>query len=130
MKLSPGTIDTLEQECFNHDKQLRHTALQLLTKTDYARAKPILRQACQEAPLKVFQYVYWYAKESAEDWVSEITQILADKNIDSELFRFVTYLVVECQTDLSDLMKPFTKHDDPKVQRQARYILKGMGDRR
>lgn len=128
-KLSPETVDTIEQECFNRDRQLSHTALQLLTKTDYARAKPILHQTYQEAPLKVFQYVYWYAKASSEDWISEITQILTEKNIDSELFRFVTYLIAECQTDLSELVKPFTEHDDEGLQTQARYILEKLGSR-
>lgn len=128
-KLSPGTVGVIEQECFNHDKRLRHMALQLLTKIDYARAKTILHRTYQEAPLKVFQYVFWYAKESSEDWIPEITQILSEKNIDTELFRFVTYLVAECQTDLSDLVKPFVEHDNKQLQSQARYILEKISDR-
>lgn len=129
VELSPETVNLVEKECFNTNEQLSYTALGLLTKINYARAKSLLFQTYQKVPLKVFQYIFWYAKESSEEWIDEIQHILRDKNVDSKLFRFTTYLVKECQTDLSELVLPFTEHDDREIQSQARYTLKELKKR-
>lgn len=125
-KLSPETVDIIEREYLNPDNRLSLMALQILTKTDYTRAKPFLRQTFRKSSLQVLQYVFWYAKKFSEDWIPEITQILSAKNIDDKLFRFATYLTAECRTDLSGLVKPFIRHNDKKIRDQATYILEKM----
>lgn len=125
--LSPETLDAVERECVNQEPGLRLMALQLLTKNDYARAEPLLRRAFRATPLQVFQYVYWYARESSEEWIAEIRYILDQRSIDIELYRITTYIITHCRTDLSGLLKPFLEYGNEKIRQHTRYILEKLG---
>jgi hypothetical protein len=122
-KLTTATVQIINNECSNSNEDLSDLALELLTKADYQLAKDKLKEKYQSNPLIVFQYLYWYAKEASEEWIPEIRDLLSNKNIDIELFRFVCYVVTECKIDLTALIEPFTKHPDKKIKSQADYIL-------
>ncbi len=121
--LSPETLVVIEKECSDGNEILNNTALQILTKNDYSRAKKLLFQCYQKNPLIVFKYLFWYRKDKSEEWINEIRHILSDKHIDDELFRFATYLAEECKTDLSSYIMPFIEHDKEQIKSQARYIM-------
>jgi hypothetical protein len=122
-KLNNETIQIIERECSNSSKDLSCLALQLLTINNYQLARNKLKEKYKQEPLIVFQYLNWYAKDYSEDWITEIKFLLSNRNIDSELFDFITYVAKTCKTDLSGLIEPFTKHENEKINRQAVYIL-------
>ncbi|MBN1911135.1 MAG: SMI1/KNR4 family protein [Pirellulales bacterium] len=128
-KLSSESFEAIESDFREDNAELIRVELGLLAKIDYTRAKPILRKTCDNHPLQVFQCIFWYARPFSEDWVAEIEKVLSETNISHELFRFASYLIAECQTDLTHLVKRFMTHHNLRIQSEAIHALARLEDR-
>lgn len=102
--------------------QFRNTLIQLICKSDYAKAKPYLIELAKTELLPVFQFIYWYAKDNSSEWLKFIeTNIQRIK--DEETFRFCTYLLTETKEDIGQLILPFLKNSNEKIRVTAYYTL-------
>jgi hypothetical protein len=128
--VSPATLDQLTQVCANPDAEVRFQALQCLTQFDYHRARPFLKERWITDPLRVLQFVHWYAKEYAEDWEPEIRMVFAAANPEPKLFDFASYLAKMCSTDLTPLLRPFINHPNPQLSKQAVYSIQQIAESR
>lgn len=128
LAVSPATLDQLTHACTSPDAEVSVQALQCLTQFDYSRARLLLKARWLTDPLGVAQFVHWYAKEHAEDWVTEIITVFTTPNPDPELFDFATYLAQNCATDLTKLIQPFIMHPNPMLSKQAAYIVQKMAE--
>ena len=128
--VSSATLDQLIQASASPDPEISLQAIQCLTQFDYARARPLLKAVWPTEPLRVAKFVYWYAKDHAEDWVTEISSVFTTPNPDPELFNFSTYLAQTCVTDLTPLIQPFINHPDSKLSKQAVYIIPKIAENR
>ena len=128
--VSSATLDQLTQASASPDPELGLQALQCLTQFDYSRARPLLKALWPTEPLRVAKFVYWYAKEHAEDWVPEIKAVFTTPNPDPELFDFASYLAKTCTTDLTPLVQPFASHPTSRLSKQAVYIIEKIAENR
>jgi len=118
------TIDFLENLCRSTTGALKLASILLLTKYDYSKAKPILKSFFDTNPFDVFQFVWWYSKENSDDWIEEIKCILSQTTeIDGELFRICTYVLLECNTNLKNLLEPYRNHSNSQIKQQAEFII-------
>ncbi|RZJ92286.1 MAG: SMI1/KNR4 family protein [Hymenobacter sp.] len=128
--VSPATLDQLTQAYASPDAGISIQALQCLTQFDYARARPLLKARWLTDPLRVAQFVYWYAKKHAEDWVPEIRAVFTTANPNPKLFDFASYLAKTCRTDLAPLLQSFVNHPNPQLSRQAVYSIQQIAESR
>lgn len=126
--VNSDTLDQLTLAYTSPDPGVSEQALQCLTQFGYSRARPLLQALWLTEPLRVAKLVYWYAKEHAEDWVTEISTVFTTPNPDPELFRFASYLAQTCTTGLTKLIQPFVMHPNPVLSKQAAYIVQEMAE--
>jgi hypothetical protein len=126
--VSPVTLDQLTQAYASPEVEVSLQALQCLTQFDYFRARPLLKARWLTEPLRVAQFVYWYAKEYAEDWVPEIRAVFTTANPNPKLFDFASYLAKTCNTDFAPLLQPFVNHPNSQLSKQAVYIIKQIAE--
>jgi hypothetical protein len=124
--ISSATINIIETEYERSEKDSRAALLQLLTKHDYARAKPKLKLFYADNPLAVFQCVFWYAKPHADDWIPELTALLSTQKVEKNLFDFAMHVLRECHVNLKDLVSPFATNETKSIRDQALYTLKQL----
>lgn len=121
-QLEPVVLQIVEKECREGAERYRKLWLQILTKADYARAKPYLAAYVDTDLLAVFSFVYWYAKKHGADWYQTIVQHIHRIN-DAETFRFCTYLLREMRAGYGELIAPFTQHPVADIRVTAFYTL-------
>ena len=102
----------------NEDKDF---LIKILTLSSYERAKPYLHTLVTEKPKKVFQYIWWFAKDHCADWVPAVKELLPTIN-DEETFNFATYLLTETEDFEEDIL-PFTDNVNPQIRSTAYYTL-------
>jgi SMI1 / KNR4 family (SUKH-1) len=135
VELSPDAISFVEQQCNQDDNDIRKFAIQILTKQDYVKAKPILLNFWSAYPLTVFECILYYEKSSSEEWIEQIgttllkqiEQIQLNEDIDLDLLRISMLLARECTTDLSSLIQLFTACTNEKIRGNAEYTLEVLG---
>lgn len=103
--------------------------IKLLCKSSYEKAKPYLLELIKDDLLSVFQFVFWYAKNNSNEWLSIITENVSRIN-DKETFRFCTYLLEESKINYGDIVIPFTKSEDEEIRSQAFYSLGKLPDKK
>ena len=103
----------------NEDKDF---LIKILTLSSYKRAKPYLQDLVTEKPKKVFQYIWWFAKDHCADWVPVVKELLPTI-ADEETFNFATYLLTEGDDHFEDVVLPFTDNADPQIRSTAYYTL-------
>ena len=118
--LSDGILDKVEAliALNNEDKDF---LIKILTLSSYERAKPYLHTLVTEKPKKVFQYIWWFAKDHCADWVPAVKELLPTIN-DEETFNFATYLLAETEDFEEDIL-PFTDNANPQIRSTAYYTL-------
>ena len=118
--LSDGILDKVEAliALNNEDKDF---LIKILTLSSYERAKPYLHTLVTEKPKKVFQYIWWFAKDHCADWVPAVKELLPTIN-DEETFNFATYLLTETEDFEEDIL-PFTDNVNPQIRSTAYYTL-------
>ena len=73
-------------------------------------------------PKKVFQFVWWYAKDHCAEWVSVVKELLPTIT-DERTFDFATYLLTEGDDNFEEVILPFTDNENPQIRSTAYYTL-------
>ena len=118
--LEPALLDKVEAliALNNEDKDF---LIKILTLSSYKRAKPYLQDLVTKDPKKVFQFVWWYAKDYCAEWVPTVKELLPTIT-DEETFNFATYLLTETEDFEEDIL-PFTDNANPQIRSTAYYTL-------
>jgi hypothetical protein len=119
--LSNQTLNQIEN-LINSNSEPKNILIQLLCKSDYARAKPYLIELTKTDLCSAFQFIYWYAKDKSKEWITVIENNIHRIDND-EMFIFCSYLLKETNTDYGRLIEPFTKNINDNIRVQAFYTL-------
>ena len=119
--LEPALLDKIEKLiALNNDD--RDFLIEILSQSSYERAKPYLQDLVNKDPKKVFQFVWWYAKDHCADWVSVVKELLPTIT-DERTFDFATYLLTEGDDNFEEAILPFTDNVNPQIRSTAYYTL-------
>ena len=119
--LEPALLDKIEKLiALNNDD--RDFLIEILSQSSYERAKPYLQDLVTKDPKKVFQFVWWYAKDHCADWVSVVKELLPTIT-DERTFDFATYLLTEGDDNFEEVILPFTDNVNPQIRSTAYYTL-------
>ena len=119
--LEPALLDKIEK-LIALDNEDRTFLIEILTQSSYERAKPYLQDLVTKDPKKVFQFVWWYAKDHCADWVSAVKELLPTIT-DERTFDFATYLLTEGDDNFEEVILPFTDNENPQIRSTAYYTL-------
>ena len=119
--LQPALLDKIEK-LIALDNEDRTFLIEILTQSSYERAKPYLQDLVTKDPKKVFQFVWWYAKDHCADWVSVVKELLPTIT-DERTFDFATYLLTEGDDNFEEVILPFTDNENPQIRSTAYYTL-------
>ena len=121
LPLEPALLDKIEKLiALNNDD--RDFLIEILTQSSYERAKPYFQDLVTNDPKKVFQFVWWYAKDHCADWVSVVKELLPTIT-DERTFDFATYLLTEGDDNFEEVILPFTDNENPQIRSTAYYTL-------
>jgi len=120
-KLKDQTLNDIER-LIEANPAYKNKLIQILCKSDYELAKPHLTELLKTDLLAVFQFIYWYAKDRASEWLS-VMEAHAFRIEDGETFRFFTYLLKETKTGYGNLIVPFASHPIADIRVQSFYTL-------
>ena len=119
--LEPALLDKIEKLiALNNDD--RDFLIEILSQSSYERAQPYLQDLVNKDPKKVFQFVWWYAKDHCADWVSVVKELLPTIT-DERTFDFATYLLTEGDDNFEEVILPFTDNENPQIRSTAYYTL-------
>ena len=125
--LEPALLYKIEKLiALNNDD--RDFLIEILSQSSYERAKPDLQDLVNKDPKKVFQFVWWYAKDHCADWVPVIKEFLPTIT-DERTFDFATYLLTEGDDNFEEVILPFTDNENPQIRSTAYYTL-GKSEKR
>ena len=119
--LEPALLDKIEK-LIALDNQDRTFLIEILTQSSYEQAKPYLQDLVTKDPKKVFQFVWWYAKDHCAEWVSVVKELLPTIT-DERTFDFATYLLTEGDDNFEEVILPFTDNENPQIRSTAYYTL-------
>lgn len=85
-------------------------------------AKPLLVELIKTDLLSVFKFVYWYAKNKSNEWVT-IIEDNASRIDDCKTFWFCASLLREMNVDYSNIIIPFTKNGQEHIRKEVFYTL-------
>lgn len=106
----------------------RATICQIICKSDYTMAKPLLADLGQRDPLPFFQCLHWYARDRVYEWQDAILKGVA-RIEDAEAFRFFTYVLEPLRVDQGAYLVPFMRSELAAIRTQALYALGKIRDR-
>ena len=119
--LEPALLDKIEKLiALNNDD--RDFLIEILSQSSYERAKPYLQDLVTKDPKKVFQFVWWYAKDYCAEWVSVVKELLPTIT-DERTFDFATYLLTEGDDNFEEVILPFTDNENLQIRSTAYYTL-------
>ena len=119
--LEPALLDKIEKLiALNNDD--RDFLIEILSQSSYERSKPYLQDLVNKDPKKVFQFVWWYAKDHCTDWVSVVKELLPTIT-DERTFDFATYLLTEGDDNFEEVILPFTDNENHQIRSTAYYTL-------
>ena len=119
--LAPALLDKIEK-LIALDNDDRDFLIEILSQSSYERAKPYLQDLVTKDSKKVFQFVWWYAKDHCADWVSVVKELLPTIT-DERTFDFATYLLTEGDDNFEEVILPFTDNENPQIRSTAYYTL-------
>ena len=119
--LEPALLDKIEKLIALNNED-RDFLIEILSQSSYERAKPYLQDLVNKDPKKVFQFVWWYAKDHCADWVSFVKELLPTIT-DERTFDFATYLLTEGDDNFEEVILPFTDNENPQIRSTAYYTL-------
>ncbi|WP_311321480.1 SMI1/KNR4 family protein [Capnocytophaga sputigena] len=119
--LEPALLDKIEKLIALNNED-RDFLIEILSQSSYERAKPYLQDLVTKDPKKVFQFVWWYAKDHCADWVSVVKELLPTIT-DERTFDFATYLLAEGDDNFEEVILPFTDNENPQIRSTAYYTL-------
>ena len=119
--LEPALLDKIEKLIALNNED-RAFLIEILSQSSYERVKPYLQDLVTKDPKKVFQFVWWYAKDHCADWVSVVKELLPTIT-DERTFDFATYLLTEGDDNFEEVILPFTDNENPQIRSTAYYTL-------
>ena len=119
--LEPALLDKIEKLIALNNED-RDFLIEILSQSSYERAKPYLQDLVNKDPKKVFQFVWWYAKDHCADWVSVVKELLPTIT-DERTFDFATYLLTEGDDNFEEVILPFTDNENHQIRSTAYYTL-------
>ena len=119
--LEPALLDKIEKLIALNNED-RAFLIEILSQSSYERAKPYLQDLVTKEPKKVFQFVWWYAKDHCADWVSAVKELLPTIT-DERTFDFATYLLTEGDDNFEEVILPFTDNENLPIRSTAYYTL-------
>ena len=119
--LEPALLDKIEKLIALNNED-RDFLIEILSQSSYERAKPYLQTLVTKDPKKVFQFVWWYAKDHCADWVPVIKELLPTIT-DERTFDFATYLLTEGDDNFEEVILPFTDNENLQIRSTAYYTL-------
>ena len=119
--LAPALLDKIEKLIALNNED-RDFLIEILSQSSYERAKPYLQDLVNKDPKKVFQFVWWYAKDYCAEWVSVVKELLPTIT-DERTFDFATYLLTEGDDNFEEVILPFTDNENPQIRSTAYYTL-------
>ena len=119
--LEPALLDKIEKLIALNNED-RDFLIEILSQSSYERAKPYLQDLVTKDPKKVFQFVWWYAKDHCAEWVSVVKELLPTIT-DERTFDFATYLLTEGDDNFEEVILPFTDNENPQIRSTAYYTL-------
>ena len=119
--LEPALLDKIEKLIALNNED-RAFLIEILSQSSYERAKPYLQDLVTKDPKKVFQFVWWYAKDHCADWVSVVRELLPTIT-DERTFDFATYLLTEGDDNFEEVILPFTDNENLPIRSTAYYTL-------
>ena len=119
--LEPALLDKIEK-LIALDNEDRDFLIEILSQSSYERSKPYLQDLVTKDPKKVFQFVWWYAKDHCADWVSVVKELLPTIT-DERTFDFATYLLTEGDDNFEEVILPFTDNENLQIRSTAYYTL-------
>ena len=119
--LEPALLNKIEKLIALNNED-RAFLIEILTLSSYERAKPYLQDLVTKEPKKVFQFVWWYAKDYCAEWVSVVRELLPTIT-DERTFDFATYLLTEGDDNFEEVILPFTDNENPQIRSTAYYTL-------
>ena len=119
--LEPALLDKIEKLIALNNED-RDFLIEILSQSSYERAKPYLQDLVTKDPKKVFQFVWWYAKDHCADWVSVVKELLPTIT-DERTFDFATYLLTEGDDNFEEVILPFTDNENLQIRSTAYYTL-------
>ena len=119
--LEPALLDKIEKLIALNNED-RDFLIEILSQSSYERAKPYLQDLVTKDPKKVFQFVWWYAKDHCAEWVSVVKELLPTIT-DERTFDFATYLLTEGDDNFEKVILPFTDNENPQIRSTAYYTL-------
>ena len=119
--LEPALLDKIEKLIALNNED-RDFLIEILSQSSYERAKPYLQDLVTKDPKKVFQFVWWYAKDHCTDWVSVVKELLPTIT-DERTLDFATYLLTEGDDNFEEVILPFTDNENLQIRSTAYYTL-------
>ena len=119
--LEPALLDKIEKLIALNNED-RDFLIEIVSQSSYERVKPYLQDLVTKDPKKVFQFVWWYAKDHCADWVSVVKELLPTIT-DERTFDFATYLLTEGDDNFEEVILPFTDNENPQIRSTAYYTL-------
>ncbi|MEN2753538.1 SMI1/KNR4 family protein [Capnocytophaga sputigena] len=119
--LEPALLDKIEKLIALNNED-RDFLIEIVSQSSYERVKPYLQDLVTKDPKKVFQFVWWYAKDHCADWVSVVRELLPTIT-DERTFDFATYLLTEGDDNFEEVILPFTDNENPQIRSTAYYTL-------
>lgn len=119
LHLSEKTLESIDEiYCNSGNSRL----LYILAKHNHPRWKEYVNEVNKDDLLIAFQIIYWYDKSNCEDWKEFIVYRISEIE-DSEVLRFCTYILQECDFDYGNHIKDFINHDDREIRSITVYSL-------
>lgn len=124
-QLSSTILAKLQQAFFNYPEH-REQLCQIICKSDYGLAHPLLAQLLNSQPLGFLQCLHWYGGQHSQNWRQQILQILSNTR-DFDSLCFAGYLMekfgAESAVDFANSLLVHTRHEQAEFRLQAYYFL-------
>lgn len=121
-EITDETASFLEKLCRESSGEAARRALQVLAKTRFGRAEPLIRQKLNgtdaEGRLLALQFIKWYMPPGERCFTEEIIRLLPQET-NAEAFRFMAYILEDAGMDVLPWMPPYFRHPDKEFRLQA-----------
>lgn len=118
------TAEFLLRLCQENSGEISYNALQLLAKSRFDEAEPVIRRWLQEpdhaAWLPAVQSIQWSMPEGMYSFEQELLALLPQIE-DIETFRFAGYILTAAGTDMLPSVLPFFTHPEKDFRVQSIY---------
>ncbi len=113
------TLMTIEEQVSKNNETIKTQLIHILCKYDYEKSKPYLIEISKTDLLSFLQFVYWYARDKSNEWLTLLEEHKDRADETEPTFAYWIGLLKETGSDYSHLVSAFTTSEDPLIQKQA-----------